>query len=52
MPAGAELADGTILEKETEFTSEEFRKNPMVIRADHPVNRFIARLIKEKYGLD
>ncbi|AIX04543.1 hypothetical protein POF63_04185 [Streptococcus agalactiae] len=52
MSAVAELVDGTILDKEVELTSEEFRKNPMVIRADHPLNKIFARLTKEKYGLD
>ncbi|MFZ2186437.1 MAG: hypothetical protein WAV43_06295 [Streptococcus parauberis] len=52
MPAVAELVDGIILDKEVEFISEEFRKNPMVIRADHPVNKIFPRLKKEKYGLD
>ncbi|MFI3070923.1 hypothetical protein ODU35_05850 [Streptococcus suis] len=36
VPKGTELADGTILDKETTLSQEEFAKNPPVIPAGHP----------------
>ncbi|WP_373774643.1 BOW99_gp33 family protein [Streptococcus ferus] len=48
LPKGAKLADGTILEKETTLSQEEFDKNPPVIPAGHPYYKIMARIIREK----
>ena len=37
VPKGTKLADGTILDKETTLSQEEFDKNPPVIPAGHPL---------------
>ncbi len=43
------LTDGTILTEETEFTEEEFKKNPLRLPTDHPVNQFLLRLSIERW---
>ena len=43
-----ELADGTILDKETTLSQEEFDKNPPVIPAGHPFYNIWAGIIQEK----
>lgn len=48
VPKGTELADGTILEKETTLSQEEFTNNPPVIPAGHPYYDVWARIIREK----
>lgn len=48
VPKGTKLADGTILDKETTLTQEEFAKNPPVIPAGHPVYNILAGIIREK----
>lgn len=48
VPKGTKLADGTILDKETTLTQEEFAKNPPVIPAEHPVYNILAGIIREK----
>ncbi|MFI3887190.1 hypothetical protein [Streptococcus parauberis] len=49
LPAGSMLTDGTILTEETEFTDEEFEKNPLMLPADHPVNQFLLRISIERW---
>ncbi|OHY30153.1 hypothetical protein BI362_07525 [Streptococcus parauberis] len=49
LPAGSMLTDGTILTEETEFTDEEFEKNPLMLPVDHPLNQFLLRLSIERW---
>ncbi|HEM3173215.1 TPA: hypothetical protein U0921_000997 [Streptococcus suis] len=48
VPKGTELADGTILDKETTLSQDEFAKNPPVIPDEHPFYDIWARIIREK----
>lgn len=48
VPKGTKLSDGTILDKETTLTQEEFTKNPPVISAGHPFYNIWASIIREK----
>ena len=48
VPKGTKLSDGTILDKETTLTQEEFTKNPPVIPAGHPFYNIWASIIREK----
>ncbi len=48
VPKGTKLADGTILDKETTLTQEEFTKNPPVIPAGHPYYNLLARISREE----
>lgn len=48
VPKDTELADGTILDKETTLSQEEFAKNPPVIPDGHPFYNIWARIIREK----
>ncbi|HEL2007709.1 TPA: hypothetical protein TZS81_001729 [Streptococcus suis] len=48
VPIGTELADGTILDKETTLSQDEFAKNPPVIPDEHPFYDIWARIIREK----
>lgn len=53
VPKGTKLSDGTILDgtildKETTLTQEEFTKNPPVIPAGHPYYNLLARISREE----
>ena len=48
VPKGTKLADGTILDKETTLSQEEFDKNPPVIPGGHPFYNIWAGIIQEK----
>lgn len=48
VPKGAKLADGTILDKETTLTQEEFTNNPPVIPDGHPFYDIWARITERK----
>ena len=48
VPKGTKLSDGTILDKETTLTQEEFTKNLPVIPAGHPFYNIGASIIREK----
>lgn len=52
VPKGTKLADGTILDKETTLTQEEFTNNPPVIPAGNPFYNILASIIREKIEKD
>ena len=52
VPKGTKLADGTILDKETALTQEEFAKNPPVIPKGHSFYNIWNRILREKIEKD
>ena len=52
VPKGTKLADGTILDKETTLTQEEFAKNPPVIPKGHSFYNIWNKILREKIEKD